>query len=246
MRRLFPRHFINSIRNSHFHYFICWLLEKIEMEGFTISYAQCGEDLIIKTIFGKEKRNGFYIDIGCNNPIQKSNTFKLYLKGWSGICVDGNPSLVDKCKKIRKRDICLTEIVSYNRREITFYQDDLNHELSSVDTVIGHEVKLANKAVKEIKTYSTTLENIFENYLPSGQIDLLCIDVENHDLEVLEGNNFQKYRPRIICIEFFGSFDELKSSKLDFFLADNGYELLVFSLPNAFYRDKTNSRSANS
>jgi FkbM family methyltransferase len=240
MKGVFSRHFINSIRNSYFHYFICWLLEKFEMEGFTISYAQCGEDLILKTIFGKGRHNGFYVDIGCNNPIQKSNTFKLYLKGWRGICVDGNARLVNKFRRIRKRDICLNEIVSSDCRTITFYQDDQNHELSSVDMGVGNELKERNKKVKEIKVNSTTLENILEHHLSVTQIDLLCVDAENHDLEVLKGNNFQKFRPRIICAEIGGSCEELQNSDLGLFLAGNGYELLVLSLPNAFYRDKMN------
>src|SRR5580658_4236807 len=124
--------FANLFRNSRLHYFLGWLFEKVEMEGLTISYSQCGDDLIIKTIFGKTRRNGYYVDIGCNNPIQKSNTFNLYLKGWRGICVDGNEVLIRRFRKIRKRDICLHAIVSDECRELVFYQDDARHELSSV------------------------------------------------------------------------------------------------------------------
>src|SRR5258708_940931 len=229
---------INSIRNSRFHYWICRLFEKFEMEGFTLSYSQSGEDLILKTIFGKGKKQGFYADIGCNNPIQKSNTFKLYLKGWSGICADGNAALMEKFKKIRKRDICLHEIVSDSKKEMVFYQDDVNHELSSVDPGQGNALRSANTAVKEIRTHSTTLESIFDKHLGSRKIDLLCIDVEQHDLEVLKGNNFGKYRPEIICIEFDGNIDSVKGSELDSFLTTVNYELIAFSSPNAFYRHK--------
>ena len=91
------------------------------MAGFSISYSQCGEDMILKILFGKNKRKGFYVDVGCNNPIQNNNTFKLYLKGWKGINIDGNQSLIDKCKRLRKRDLCLNEIVSSEIREIIFF-----------------------------------------------------------------------------------------------------------------------------
>lgn len=232
------RGFVNKIRNSRFHYFVSLFLEKFEMEGFTISYSQCGEDVIIRTIFGKNKRQGFYVDIGCNNPIQKSNTFKLYLKGWSGICVDGNEILMKKFRKIRKRDICLNEIVSDESRDLIFYQDDLNHELSSVDPVLGEGLRSSNSSLKEITTRSTTLKDIFETYLDSRKIDLLCVDVENHDLEVLKGNNFEKFRPEIICVEFHGNMDSLAGSAMNSFLTEKGYELLAVSAPNAFYRKK--------
>jgi FkbM family methyltransferase len=232
------RKFINSVRNSRFHYFLCRIVERFEMEGFTISYSQCGEDLILKSIFGKTKRQGLYVDIGCNNPIQKSNTFKLYLKGWNGICADGNAALMKKFKKIRTRDICLTEIVSDSAREVTFYQDDINHEMSSVDSGQGTELKAIYKNLKEIKTYSTTLAAIFDQHVHSGKIDLLCIDVEHHDLEVLKGNDFDKYRPEIICVEFDGSMMSLKGSELDTFLTARNYTIIAFSSPNVYYRDK--------
>jgi FkbM family methyltransferase len=228
---------ISGIRNSKFHSFICRMIEKFEMEGLTLSYSQCGEDLILKTIFGKNKRQGFYVDIGCNNPIQKSNTFKLYLKGWNGICADGNADLVKKFKNIRKRDICLQAILSDSKREVIFYQDDANHELSSIALNRGTTLKASNQNLKEIKTYSRTLEDIFDEHVKSQQIDLLCVDVEEHDLEVLRGNNYEKYRPGIICVEFDNGIHALGGSGLDSFLVDKGYKLLAFSSPNAFYRD---------
>ncbi len=203
-----------------------------------MSYSMCGEDLFLKRIFGKNKRSGFYVDIGCNNPIQKSNTFKLYLKDWSGICADGNASLIKKFRKIRKRDICLHAIVSDQRREMIFYQDDRNHELSSVDPRLGDGLKAGNGNLKEVKLNSVTLEDILDQHLGGRQIDLLCVDVEHHDLEVLRGNNFDKYRPRVICIEFDGSFAELNGSGLDSFLTGVNYEALAFCSPNVYYIDK--------
>src|ERR1700733_12833924 len=128
---------VNSFRNSYLHLWFSKLMEKIEMEGVTMSYSMCGEDLFLKTIFGKNKRSGFYVDIGCNNPIQKSNTSKLYMKGWQGICADGNAALIKKFRRIRKRDICLHAIVSDERKEMVFYQDVKDHEYSSVDPELG-------------------------------------------------------------------------------------------------------------
>ena len=232
------RHFINSLRNSRLLYWTCRILEKLEMEGFTLSYSQCGEDLILKSIFGKNTQKGFYVDIGCNNPIQKSNTFKLYLKGWTGICVDGNSVLIEKFRKVRKKDTCLAAIVSDSSREIVFYQDDLHHELSSVDAGQGNELKSMNAELKEIRTFSTTLKDLFEKHLGSRKIDLLCVDVEHHDLEVLKGNDFEKYRPSIVCAEYNGNISTIRGSEMDTFLTENNYELLVFASPNAYYRDK--------
>ena len=203
-----------------------------------MSYSMCGEDLLLKRIFGKNKRSGFYVDIGCNNPIQKSNTFKLYLKKWSGICADGNARLIKQFQKIRKRDICLHAIVSDQRREMVFYQDDTHHELSSVDKDLAAELRANNRNVREVRLTSVTLEDIFEQHLGNRSIDLLCVDVEHHDLEVLHGNNFDKYRPHVICVEFDGSLSELTNSRLDSFLTGVNYEVSAFCSPNVYYIDK--------
>src|ERR1700722_13828666 len=164
---------VNSYRNSYVHYLSSWFMEKFEMEGFTMSYSMCGEDLILKRIFGKNKRSGFYVDIGCNNPIQKSNTSKLYMKGWQGICADGNAALIKKFSRIRKRDICLHAIVSDERKEMIFYQDQKDHEYSSVDPELGTRLKANSKNLVEVKMTSTTLADIFDQYLDNRKIDLL-------------------------------------------------------------------------
>jgi FkbM family methyltransferase len=213
-------------------------MERFEMEGLTMSYSMSGEDLFIKHLFGKNKRSGFYVDIGCNNPIQKSNTFKLYLKGWNGICADGNATLVKKFRKIRKKDICLHAIVSDERKEMVFFQDEKAHEYSSVDPQLGSHLKTSGKNITEFKMTSTTLEDIFDQYLGNHKIDLLCVDVEHHDLQVLMGNNFEKYRPRVICVEFDGKLGELEGSEFHTFLTGVNYEVLAFCAPNVYYSNK--------
>jgi FkbM family methyltransferase len=234
------QYLISKYRNSRLHYVVSYILEFFEMEGFTISYSQCGEDLFLKTFFGKNQRKGFFVDVGCNNPIQKNNTFKLYLKGWRGINIDGNPNLIKKFRSIRKKDLSLNEIISSEQKEVVFYQDDRNHELSSMDTSTGEQLKSTNPGVKEVRRISTTLENVLDQHLKGEKIDLLCVDVEGHDLEVLKSNNFQKYRPRIICVEYDGDYNSLQESKLHSFFKINGYAPIAFSAPNVFYKDGLN------
>ena len=52
-----------------------------------IAYSYGGIDNLINYIF-KEKKNGFYVDIGCGHPIKNNNTYLLHKKGWHGINVD--------------------------------------------------------------------------------------------------------------------------------------------------------------
>ena len=51
------------------------------------SYSMDGEDIEIFNYF-KNKKNGFYVDVGAYHPIQRNNTMLLYLNGWEGINID--------------------------------------------------------------------------------------------------------------------------------------------------------------
>jgi hypothetical protein len=46
-----------------------------------------------------------------------------------------------------------------------------------------------------------TLEKIFDTYVKDKQIDILSVDVEGWDMDVLESNNWEKYRPSYIILE---------------------------------------------
>ena len=51
------------------------------------SYSFNSVDLIIDYIF-KDKKNGFYLDIGAQHPISNNNTYLLFKRGWKGINFD--------------------------------------------------------------------------------------------------------------------------------------------------------------
>lgn len=229
------RKIINKIRNSILHRLAAAVFEKVEAEGFVVSYAQGGEDLIIKKLLGN-KRSGFYVDIGCNNPIQKSNTFKLYLKGWTGICVDGNAALIDKFKKIRPRDLCLHQVLSDKVEKLTFYVNKNNHEYSTVDAGIAGDWSHTQQ-VEKMEVQADTLSNVLNKHLNGRHIDLLCIDVEGHDLAILLGNDFSKHRPGLICTEAGTSIVHSLEHPITQFLVSRGYDYVACCGENMYFRD---------
>lgn len=58
---------------------------------------------------------GKYLDVGCSSPIKYSNTYLLYLNGWSGICLDIRK--IRRYKWLRPRDkfiqATITSIAEY-------------------------------------------------------------------------------------------------------------------------------------
>ena len=56
-----------------------------------ISYAQNNEDVLLWRALG-HVRDGFYIDVGANDPVEHSVTKAFYDAGWRGISIEPLPA----------------------------------------------------------------------------------------------------------------------------------------------------------
>ena len=240
MKKILSRILYSIFPDSGLYVFVSKILNKFQREGFYISYSEYAEDMILRDHLSYIKR-GFYIDVGCNRPVKGNNTFRFYLQGWHGINIDGHEKLIQKYKRLRKKDINLTAIVSNENKEVVFYVSDTD----KVSTISPSQ-KLKNEGkwdyVKGITMNSITLENILDKYLPKGQkIDFLNIDVEGHDLEVLISINISKYRPEMICIEAQDfSIEHYQENNIAKYLIGNNYKIIAATYPNIFFKDKGN------
>ena len=70
-----------------------------------------GEDLVVKEIF-KNKKNGFYVDVGCYHPIEGNNTHLLFKKGWTGVNIDLNKTSIELFNRARKNEKNLNIAIS--------------------------------------------------------------------------------------------------------------------------------------
>lgn len=71
-----------------------------------ISYAQNGEDILLWRAL-RDLPNGFYIDVGAEDPTQNSVTRAFYERGWHGINVEPVLAHCDKLCNERPRDLTL-------------------------------------------------------------------------------------------------------------------------------------------
>lgn len=73
-----------------------------------ISYAQNFEDVILWRVL-MDVKDGFYIDVGANDPIEMSVTKWFYDQGWHGINMEPSEEYFRKICKARPRDINLQQ-----------------------------------------------------------------------------------------------------------------------------------------
>ena len=201
-------------------------------------FSQGGEDIHCLQLL-KGKKNGFYIEVGSNHPVIFSNTFKLYLEGWKGILIDGNPELIELSRRIRKADICLNEIISNQSGEVEFSltPDSLYSHIRT-----GRETPDAGSRERILKKRTTTLTEILDHYLEKGQvIDLLSIDTEGHDLAVINSLNLEKYRPSFIVLEDLGLIQHGEADeKIVASLSKWNYILILKDAQNLYFMNKSN------
>lgn len=166
---------------------------------FRGSFSQKGEDLTIDRYFN-HKRKGFYIDIGACHPKRLSNTKYFYDKGWHGINVEPNPTRIKLFLKARKRDINLNIGIGNVEKIAVFYE----FEATGLSTFSKKEMeallKIGYKLKKQQKIPMWRLEDIMNKHVKSS-IDFMTVDAEGMDLEVLKSNNWERYRPKLLCVE---------------------------------------------
>jgi len=210
-------------------FFLKNFIEKIYYNKYSKkSYSISNVDLIIDRLFNNIN-NGVYIDVGCNHPIKYNNTYILYKKGWRGINVDSDKDSIKLFNQHRKNDHNVNAIVSNNEevKELYFYHNRSAINTLSKDLVDSRSVK----PKKIIKEKSTTLNKIIENSpFEKEKINLLSIDIENHEYEALKEFNFSKYRIDVIiaeCIDLSQKKLEMYNQSLNFITNTSIYKLLT-------------------
>lgn len=208
---------------------------------YRTSYAQEGEDLLLERIF-ESMKTGYYVDIGAYHPKRYSNTFLFCKKGWRGINIDARPDSMITFKKERPRDINLELGVSKKKQTLTYYMynepafNGFNKRFSDSNV---DEIDFKSIGKKQIETLP--LHAILDDHLPSGQeISFLSVDAEGLDLEVLESNDWIKYKPIVVLVEMLNvSADAVTETEIHSFLVSQGYYFFYKSPNTVFYKDKS-------
>ena len=207
------------------------LILRHEITTYFFSYS--GEDAILQNIFNKKitkKEPGFFVDVGAYHPFNLSNTYLFYINGWRGINIDAMPGSMKLFNKYRKRDINLEFAISDKSEKLVFYQYQEDSANSFSKDFIGKVQTTggADYAVKNEVSLSThTLKEVLDKYLPPGQqIDFLSVDVEGMDFKVIQSNDWQKYRPKVVVVELLGhSIKDIFNDQITQFLEKLGYEV---------------------
>ena len=199
------------------------------------SYSISNVDLVIDRMFANIDK-GIYVDVGCNHPIKFNNTYLLYRRGWRGINIDFDSKSINEFKKYRPKDYSVEKIVSNDEEIKDIY---IYHKRSAINTLSKDLVNYRKNKPKEIaKGKSTTLGKIIDESPFKGEkINLISIDIENHEYEVLKNFDFGKYKIDVIVTEWTDltqnkleiynqSIEKIQKSKIYNLFIENNYKLI--------------------
>jgi len=154
---------------------------------------------------------GVFVEAGANDGVDQSNTFFLErYRGWRGLLVEPVPELADACRRNRPHSIVeCAALVPFG-----FQGDRVGMRYCNLMSVVKGAMKseaeelehvrkgaaIQQVAVRELDVAAATLTSVLDKH-GFGAIDFLSLDVEGYELGVLQGLDFDRYRPSFMLVE---------------------------------------------
>jgi FkbM family methyltransferase len=213
---------------------------EVLMENMAKNIVEGDVDKVVHSHFFAGGK-GVFVDVGAARPDFLSISALYRDLGWRVIAVEPNP---DFCELQRKTN---AEVLQYACGDHD--EDDVDftvvnvHDESYMGGAVSYEsfsslgIKKEFSALKSgldekiIKVKLRRLDSLLEGCVPSVEtIDILSIDVEGWEMEVLDGLNMNKYRPKVMILE-----NLFRSRKYVSRLNKDGYVLWQRYYPNDVY-----------
>lgn len=160
-----------------------------------------------------DKDDGFFIEAGANDGFKQSNTYFFEkIRGWHGVLIEPIPELFEQCRRRRPNSHVVQAALVSNEFAAATIQISYADLMSVTAGALGsedaaHDHILHGLTVQNLGASYTidvparTLTSILESAGVDRRIDLLSLDVEGFEASALRGLDFQRYKPRYLCIE---------------------------------------------
>lgn len=200
-----------------------------------ISYAQNFEDVMLWRAL-KHVQKGFYIDVGAAWPRDDSVTNLFYINGWRGINIEPNKLLNQQLQSHRPDDINLL-IALGNCEELVTIQIIGETGLSTISNEIAESHTKNGWSIASEQVQQRTLLDVCTENVPTNQeIHFLKIDVEGAEKSVIEGNDWNIFRPWIVIVEATLPLQQIDAqSAWEYILLNAEYRLAYADGLNRFY-----------
>jgi FkbM family methyltransferase len=197
------------------------------------SYAQNFEDVMLWRALG-HMHNGFYIDIGAQDPMVDSVSLCFYEHGWRGVHVEPTPAYALALRNARPDETVLQVAIGDQADSIPFLEiAGGGLSTGDPDTVRRHET--AGYPSRQIDVPCIRLSALLDSYR-ERDIHWMKIDVEGMELSVLRGWAPSPARPWVVVIESTLPLSQEPShAAWEPIVLGMGYDFAYFDGLNRFY-----------
>ena len=193
-------------------------------------YSQYGQDLFIYKMLMNQKKEGFFLDIGGNDPIEINNSFLFEKNGWSGLAFEPVSSLAKKWENTRETE-CLNIALGDEECEVQFVEDGALSGIRESGKYGSDNVD--NKYIVKQRKLSNVLAE-----RGITDVDVMFIDVEGFEMRVLQGIDFDVVEISVICLENNEDSDLKADMSIRKFLIEKGYRLIGrLTIDDIFVKD---------
>jgi FkbM family methyltransferase len=166
--------------------------------------SQFGEDLWIWDVLGRQT-SGFFIEVGAFDGYHFSVSYALGCVGWTGLLIEALPERAEQCRgrrpEARVVHAALGKRGAAGTVKFVSVEDQYGGMLSFAQAPSEHAKGIAREGFKTrtIDVPVTTMNELLKEHI--GPIDVAVIDVEGAELDVLDGFDLDRYRPRLLVLE---------------------------------------------
>lgn len=191
------------------------------------SFSQFGEDAVLNAML--QSRTGRYVDVGSGHPVRGSNTYAFYERGWRGVLIDPIAANIELAREVRPEDEAIRAFCGREAGEVDFYEFP-TYEFSTGSTERAAQLG-PPKAVYKVP--SITIASLNIQATPADDV-ILFIDVEGAEMDVLAGNDWERFLPSMIVVEEWNGPLGHTTPMYDY-LVGKGYNLVAIAGFSSIY-----------
>lgn len=188
-----------------------------------ISYAQNGEDVRIWRAL-RHVNSPFYAEVGASDPLDDSITAALSIAGWSGVLFEPDPSMSERLRAARPRDVVVAAAAHSRAGVLRFDAGTargLGHE------AVGGETGVSVPAVR--------VADVLRDLQPEA-VHVMTVDVEGHEADALRGADLVRWKPWVLAVEATRpNSREPAHQEWEPLVLEAGYRLVDFDGLNRWY-----------
>jgi len=205
------------------------------LSGNRVSRAE--EAALLRDFF-ENRADGVYVDVGANDPFLGSTSWIVEETGWSGVLVEPIPALAERLRRERAGRVfnCACSRREDEGKRLRFWIHPENPGWSTFHRETSPWFK--DEAL-EIEVEVRTLDSILEEAGVREGFELLAMDVEFHEIDVLEGLDLARWRPQLVFVE-----DHVHDHRLLRYLNGKGYRCLRRTGLNSWFIPRDSPRQA--